>query len=62
MLYEVIFIDIDFNEYPYAVEGKTPSEAESEARKRFEFDYPEISPDELYDIEVYLCDRKWYKW
>lgn len=53
MLYEVIFIDIDFNEYPYAVEGKTPSEAESAARKRFEFDYPEIAPDELYDIEIY---------
>lgn len=57
-IYEIIFVDIDYNQYSYTVEARNASEAESEARKRFNFDHPEIEPDEIYDIELYLCDRK----
>ena len=52
-LYEIIFVDIDFNEYSYVIESKHPTEAEDEATRIFNFEHPEIAPDEIYDIEVY---------
>jgi hypothetical protein len=35
------------------IESKHPTEAEDEAIRRFNFDHPEIEPDEIYDIELY---------
>ena len=57
-VYEIIFVDIDFNEYSYVIESKHLTEAKDEATRKFNFEHPEIKPDEIYDIVVYLCDRK----